>query len=78
MLKRATLHRKGSLFYETANGARVGDLYTSLIATAKLAEVNPFDNLTELPRHAEGVAANASEWMPWNDRETLARTATTD
>jgi len=73
MLKRAILHRKGSLFYKTANGARVGDLYMSLIATAKLARANPFDYLTELQRHAEQVAANPSDWMPWNYRDTLAR-----
>ena len=76
MLKRAILHRKGSLFYKTANGARVGDLFMSLIATAKLAKVDPFDYLNELQRHAEEVAANPSEWMPWNYRETLARMAT--
>ena len=73
MLKRAILHRKGSLFYKTANGARVGDLYMTLIATAKLAKANPFDYLTELQRHAEQVAANPSDWLPWNYRDTLAR-----
>jgi hypothetical protein len=73
MLKRAILHRKGSLFYKTANGARVGDLYMSLIATAKLAKANPFDYLTELQLHAEQVAANPTDWMPWNYRDTLAR-----
>jgi transposase len=76
MLKRAILHRKGSLFYKTANGARVGDLYMSLIATAKLAKADPFDYLNELQRRAKEVATNPSEWMPWNYRETLARTAT--
>lgn len=73
MLKKAILHRKNSLFYKTENGARVGDLYMSLIATAKLANVNPFDYLTELQRHTEEVAANPADWMPWNYRETLAR-----
>ena len=72
MLKRAILHRKGSLFYKTKNGARVGDLYMSLIATAKLAKADPFDYLNVLQRRAEEVAANPAEWMPWNYRETLA------
>jgi transposase len=76
MLKRAILHRKGSLFYKTANGARVGDLYMSLIATAKLAQADPFDYLNELQRHPENVAANPAEWMPWSYRETLARPPT--
>ena len=74
MLKRAILHRKASLFYKTANGARVGDVYMSLIATAKLAKADPFDYLNELQRRAAEVAANPSEWMPWTYRETLART----
>ena len=77
MLKRAILHRKGSLFYKTANGARVGDLYMSLIATAKLTKADPFDYLNELQRRAEEVAEKPSEWMPWNYRETLARLPTT-
>ena len=72
MLKRAILHRKGSLFYKTENGARVGDLYMSLIATARLAKADPFDYLNELQRRCEELAANPSEWMPWNYRETLA------
>ena len=72
MLKRAILHRKGSLFYKTANGARVGDLYMSLIATAKLAKADPFDYLNVLQRRAEEVAANPAEWMPWNYRQSLA------
>ena len=75
MLKRAILHRKNSLFYKTENGARVGDLYMSLIATARLAKEDPFDYLTRLQRHAAKVAANPAEWMPWNYRETLARSA---
>ncbi|GAF89530.1 unnamed protein product [marine sediment metagenome] len=48
----------------------------SLIATAKLAKADPFDYLNVLQRRAEDVAANPAEWMPWNYRETLARTAT--
>jgi transposase len=71
MLKRAILHRKNSMFYKTENGARVGDLYMSLIATAKLAKVDPFDYLNQLQRHAEKVAANPSGWMPWNYRSTI-------
>lgn len=73
MLKRAILHRKGSLFYKTENGARVGDLYMSLIASARLAEADPFDYLNELQRRSKEVAATPSGWMPWNYRETLAR-----
>ena len=72
MLKRAILHRKNSLFYKTQNGARVGDLFMSLISTATLAHVDPFAYLTELQRHAAQVAAQPEARMPWNYRATLA------
>ena len=52
-LKKAILHRKNALFYKTQNGARVGDLFMSLIYTCQLNEANPFDYLTELQRHAD-------------------------
>jgi transposase len=72
-LKRAVLHRKNALFYRTLNGAQVGDLFMSLIHTCQLCGVNSFEYLTELQRHARELAAGPSEWMPWNYRETLAR-----
>jgi transposase len=77
ILKKAIMHRKNSLFYRTDNGAAVGDLYMALIATAKLANADPFDYLNQLQCHAPEVAANPSEWMPWNYRETLAGAAAT-
>jgi transposase len=68
-LKKAILHRKNALFYKTQNGARVGDLFMSLIYTCQLNEANPFDYLTVLQQHADQVAASAALWMPWNYRE---------
>ena len=70
-LKRAIIHRKNSLFYKTQNGARVGDLFMSIIATCQLADVNPFDYLVELQRHAAELSENPSAWMPWNYRAAL-------
>jgi hypothetical protein len=70
-LKKAILHRKNSLFYRTKNGARVGDLFMSLIYTAELNGANPFDYLTRLQRHAEEVARAPSRWLPWNYLATL-------
>lgn len=72
MLKRAILHRKNSLFYKTEYGARVGDLYMSLIATARLAGADPFDYLTVLQRHAGRVKERPGDWLPWTYRATLA------
>jgi transposase len=74
-LKKAILHRKNALFYKTQNGARVGDLFMSLIYTCQLNEVNPFDYLTELQRHADELAADPERWMPWNHRAAPANEA---
>ncbi len=70
-LKKAILHRKNALFYRTRNGARVGDLFMSLIHTCESCGGNPFDYLTELQRHAAEVSLNPTQWMPWNYRATL-------
>jgi transposase len=77
-LKRAVLHRKNALFYRTLNGAQVGDLFMTLIHTAELCGANPFDYLIELQRHPQELTARPAEWMPWNYRETLARTVLSD
>ncbi len=71
-LKKAILHRKNALFYKTQNGARVGDLFMSLIYTCQLNEGNPFDYLTQLQEHADELAARPERWLPWNYRATLA------
>ncbi len=71
-LKMAILHRKNSLSYKTENGARVGDLFMSLIHTCRLNEANPFDYLTVLQGHAKAVRAKPADWLPWNYTQTLA------
>jgi hypothetical protein len=70
-LKKAILHRKNALFYKTPNGARVGDLFMSLIYTCQLNQINPFDYLTQLQQHAEQLASNPQRWLPWNYRAAL-------
>jgi len=74
-LKKAILHRKNALFFKTENGAVVGDVYMSLIHTAELGGVNPFDYVTELLRHPREVRDHADAWMPWNYRQALKPTA---
>ena len=71
-LKRAILHRKGSMFYKTPNGAEVGDVYMSVIHTCRLCDVNPFDYLQALQKNAPAVTARPTEWLPWNYRGQLA------
>ena len=65
-LKKAILHRRNSLFYKTQRGARVGDLFMSLICTCQLSDVNPFDYLTALLRNFDRLAREPAQWMPWN------------
>ena len=72
-LKKAILHRKNAYFYKTENGARVGDLFMSLIHTCELNKVNPFEYLTELQKHASQLSSHPERWMPWNYRDTLQR-----
>jgi transposase len=71
-LKRAILHRKGSMFYKTVKGAEVGDIYMSLIHTCRLCDVNPFEYLQALQKHDQDVIRDAVRWLPWNYREQLA------
>lgn len=72
-LKKAILHRKSSMFFKTVNGARVGDLFMSIIYTCQLAGINAFDYLTELQKHPDELAAHPHQWLPWNYRDALAR-----
>lgn len=65
-LKRAILHRKNSLFYRSATGARAGDTFMSVIHSAELNGVEPFEYLIELLKHAEDLDKDPARWMPWN------------
>ena len=71
-LKKAILHRRNSLFYKTENGARVGDLFMSLIHTADLARANAFDYLTALLEHVADIRRDPAAWLPWNYEASLA------
>lgn len=44
----------------------------SLIHTAELNHVAPWDYLLALLRHPVEIARDPAGWMPWNFRETLA------
>lgn len=66
ILKTAILHRKNSLSYKTERGAKVGDLFMSVVQTCRLNRVNPFTYLLQLVGHSAEVAADPARWMPWN------------
>src|ERR1039458_5513551 len=71
-LKKAILHRKNALFYRTLAGAHFGDVFMSLIHTAELNHIAPFEYLVALQRNAAELTANPAAWMPWNYQATLA------
>jgi hypothetical protein len=65
-LKKVILHRKNAMFYQTRKGARVGDIYMSLIYTCELNGVNALEYLNQLQLNASDVAEHPDRWMPWN------------
>lgn len=71
-LKKAILLRKNSLFYRTAKGAGVGDLFLSLIHTCELNGINAFDYLHTLLRNPVEIRENPAAWMPWSYVSTAA------
>ena len=77
-LKKAILHRKNSLFYRSLNGARVGDIYMSLIYTCELNGANALDYLNQLQLNASEVAEHPERWMPWNYADNLESVAAGD
>jgi transposase len=70
-LKNVVLHRKNSLFYRTASGAKTGDTYMALIQTCQRNDINPWDYLTELQRNHLAVEVSPADWLPWKYQETL-------
>jgi transposase len=70
-LKMAILHRKNSLSYKTQNGARLGDLFMSLIHTCRLCGGNPLDYLNAVVRHAKEAREQPTRWFPWNYKQAL-------
>jgi hypothetical protein len=50
--------------------------HISLIHTAELHQVEPFDYLVALLRHAPAVALDPAGWMQWNYTAALARRPT--
>jgi hypothetical protein len=70
-LKMAILHRKNSMSYKTLNGARIGDVFMSLIHTCQLNRVNPFAYLMALQQHGQQVLKDAGRWLPWNYPEAI-------
>lgn len=74
-LKKAILHRKNSLFYKTAHGAYIGDLFMSLIHTCLLGKINPFTYLIALQKNKADLFSKPHCWLPWNFQENFSHSA---
>lgn len=77
LLKTAIRYRKNSSFYKTLHGAQVGDLFMSIMQTARLNGVDPLRYLTTLLNNLAAVKANPEAWTPWSYEATLADLANT-
>jgi hypothetical protein len=73
-LKLIIRSRKTCHFFKTVNGAGVANVLTSLIGTGMRADINLFEYLNVLQRHANEVHANPKAWLPWNYLDTLLAT----
>lgn len=66
MLKIVVRDRKNAMFHKTLLGATIGDVITSMIATASEAGVNVMDYFTLLQREQEHAKAEPEKYLPWN------------
>ncbi len=70
-LKLVVRNRKNVMFYKTLSGASIGDVLTSMIATAARSEINVFDYFNALQRNQEAVKAEPQNYLPWNYQENI-------
>lgn len=70
-LKLVVRNRKNANFYKTAAGAAIGDVLTSVIATAAEAQINIFEYLNTVQQHQAKAAVNPGQWLPWNYADQL-------
>ena len=66
MLKIVVRDRKNAMFHKTLHGATIGDIITSMIASASEAGINVFEYFTTLQREKSQVRANPERYLPWN------------
>ena len=57
------------MFHRNQTGATIGDIGTSLIATASEAQINVFEYFIVLQQQKEAVKVNPAKFLPWNYTE---------
>ena len=65
-LKLVVRDRKNAMFHKTLSGAAIGDVITSMIATASQANINVFEYFNWLQRENKRVVADPEYYLPWN------------
>ena len=71
-LKMAIRSRKNSLFYKSVRGAKVGDIFMSLIHTCELNKINPFHYFIAVLNNPDLVRAQPDNWTPLNFHSQLS------
>jgi transposase len=66
MLKIIVRDRRNAMFHKTLLGATIGDVITSMIASASEAGINVFDYFTVLQQSQEKVKTTPENYLPWN------------
>lgn len=69
MLKIVVRDRKNTMFHKNQTDATIGDVVTSLIATASEASINVFEYFLLLQQQKEAVKADPVRYLPWNDTQ---------
>ena len=69
-LKLIIMFRKNSYFYKTENGAKNGDILTSILQTCNFCGTNPVEYLEVIQEYCQEVAKYPEKWLPWNYTDT--------
>lgn len=70
-LKLILMFRKNSYFYKTENGAKIGDILTSILQTCNFCGTNPVEYLEVIQEYCQEVAKHPEKWLPWNYKDAL-------
>ncbi len=66
MIKLIVRSRKNSLFHQTAVGAEISDVISSVLATCHENNINAFAYLNAVQSNHKAVRASPNDWLPWN------------
>ena len=66
LIKLIVRSRKNSLFHQTAVGAEISDVISSVLATCHENQINAFEYLNAVQRNQKAVRASPQDWLPWN------------